>query len=214
MRLARFALAVVLACVTPTAAALRLPRAALALRMGTASNGVAVALSVVALLSSPLEAEALGMLKTAPSMTIAVVCDSSGRCTQPTKTAAPQLSATKLKKDTVASAERLQKDVSRASKEAQKAAARLTTGATKALPVDAQKAVNKAGRSVDLAVNKAQRGASKEASKLSKEAQKASKGAAKLVPKDVQQAAGRLQKASADGERARSESMQNMLKSR
>ena len=51
-----------------------------------------------------------------------------------------------------------------------------------------------------------------QAGKLTKEAQRVSKDAAKLVPKDVQQAAGRLQKANADGERARSETVQRMLR--
>ena len=50
-----------------------------------------------------------------------------------------------------------------------------------------------------------------QASKLTKEAQRVSKDAARLVPKDVQQAAGRMQKANAEGERARGEKLQNMF---
>ena len=108
-------LALLLLCVAP-AAALRLPPRFGVLRQER--RAAAVALAVSAALATPLAAGALSALDAAPTLTIAVVCDSSGRCTKPpaAKGAAPPLSAAeKLKKDSVAQAERLKKDAARAS---------------------------------------------------------------------------------------------------
>ena len=104
-----------LVCAAP-AAALRLPPRVGALRLE--HGAAAVALAVSAALATPLAAGALGVLDAAPTLTIAVVCDSSGRCTKPpaAKGTAPPLSAAeKLKKDSLAQAERLKKDAARAS---------------------------------------------------------------------------------------------------
>ena len=195
-----------------SSSALRLPanRARLSAAIPQAHEAAVAALAVTVLASQPLSVEALGILDTAPAMTIATVCDSSGRCTKPSTA---QLSTTdKLKKDAAAQAARLKKDASKATMEAQKTANKLTKDATRALPVDAQKAVNKAGRNVELTVNKVQRDAKKEAKKMTTEVEKVTKGAVKLVPKDVQQAAGKLQKMNEDGGRVRNENLQKMFK--
>ena len=109
-------LALLLTCLAPTAA-LRLPPRVSALRQEHRAAAVALAVSA-ALATTPLAVGALGVLDAAPTLTIAVVCDSSGRCTKPpgAKGAAPPLSAAeKLKKDSLAQAERLKKDAAKAS---------------------------------------------------------------------------------------------------
>ena len=110
-------LALLLTCLAPTAA-LRLPPRVSALRQEHRAAAVALAVSA-ALATTPLAAGALGVLDAAPTLTIAVVCDSSGRCTKPpgSKGAAPPplSAAEKLKKDSLAQAERLKKDAAKAS---------------------------------------------------------------------------------------------------
>lgn len=110
-------LALLLTCLAP-AAALRLPPRVSAPRQEHRAAAVALAVSA-ALATTPLAAGAtLSVLDAAPTLTIAVVCDSSGRCTKPpgAKGAPPPLSAAeKLKKDSLAQAERLKKDAAKAS---------------------------------------------------------------------------------------------------